>query len=578
MTNRSRLWTIGAMLVSLTLVVAACSDDDGADSTTTAAPVTTTAAPATTTTTLAEPVVVEPAVEIPFLALWEASGHNDADAEAFRHWDGDDPAVVPESCATCHVGTGFMDFVGADGSAAGVVDAAHDPDTTITCTTCHNSATLALDSVTMPSGVELTNLGAEARCMTCHQGRASKVTVDEAIEAAGVEDDTVSEDLGFINIHYFAAAATKYGNEAMGGYEYEGQAYDAFFTHIEGYETCVDCHDPHSLEVKVEECATCHAGVGTTEDLRDVRFLGSLVDYDGDGDASEGIYYEIEGAGATLYAAIQAYASEIIGTGLVYDSHAYPYFFADLNGDGVANEDEANYGNKFAAWTPRLVRAAYNYQVALKDPGGYAHGGKYILQLLMDATEDLNSVLASPVVVEAAHRNDHGHFAGSEEAFRHWDGDEPAVVPASCSKCHSAAGLPLFFAEGVTVSQEPANGLLCSTCHNDFDAWTRYEVGPVEFPSGATVDSGASDMNLCMNCHQGRASTASVVGAVGGVRRIPVRRQDVRGQVRPCRGLRYMHRVPQRSRSRGQGRRVLDLPRHGRCRGDSVQCRGRLRR
>ena len=52
--------------------------------------------------------------------------------------------------------------------------------------------------------------------MTCHQGRSSKLSVDGAIEAAAVGDDEVSEDLGFINIHYFAAGATMFGSEAMG--------------------------------------------------------------------------------------------------------------------------------------------------------------------------------------------------------------------------------------------------------------------------------------------------------------------------------------------------------------------------
>ncbi|MCB2222992.1 MAG: hypothetical protein KQH83_02360 [Actinobacteria bacterium] len=509
MNDRSRLWTIGALLVAFALVVAACSGDDAGDTTTTAAQVTTTTAATTTT----EPTVAEPAVEIPFLAKWEASAHADSEAEAFRHWDEDDPAVVPESCAKCHVGTGFQDFVGADGTAAGVVDNPHDPDTTITCTTCHNDATLALDSVTMPSGVVLTGLGSEARCMTCHQGRASKVSVDEAITAAGVGDDEVSEDLGFINIHYFAAAATKYGTEAQGGYEYDGQSYDAYFSHVPGYETCADCHDSHSLELKFEECATCHVGATDIDAVRDIRMPGSLVDYDGDGDASEGIYYEIQGASDTLYAAMQAYTTEILGTGIVYDAHAYPYFFADLNGDGEANEDEANFGNQYPAWTPRLVRAAYNYQVALKDPGGFAHGGKYLLQLLSDSTADLNSVLASPVVVEAARRIDHGHFAGSEEAFRHWD--EDGAVPATCSKCHSAEGLPLFLAEGVSIGQDPSNGLACGTCHADFSTWDRYEAGAVTFPSGASVDSGSNDMNLCMNCHQGRESGASLAAAIG---------------------------------------------------------------
>ena len=58
MTNRSRLWTIGALLVALSLVVAACNDDDGA-ATTTDATAATTEAPAPTTT--APSVDMEPA-------------------------------------------------------------------------------------------------------------------------------------------------------------------------------------------------------------------------------------------------------------------------------------------------------------------------------------------------------------------------------------------------------------------------------------------------------------------------------------------------------------------------------------
>ena len=82
---------------------------------------------------------------------------------------------------------------------------------------------------------------------------------------------------------------------AKGGYEYDGNTYDAFFAHVDGYETCIGCHNSHTLELKVEECATCHEGVAAAEDLRDVRMAGSAVDYDGDGDVEEGIYYEIAG-------------------------------------------------------------------------------------------------------------------------------------------------------------------------------------------------------------------------------------------------------------------------------------------
>ncbi len=438
----------------------------------------------------AEPQPAGP--EVPFEDLWASSGHADAASEPFRHWDEDDPAVVPASCSRCHTPDGYQDYIGADGSAVNVVDAESYPlpEEGITCVACHNDATLAMTSVVMPSGVELTGLGDESRCMQCHQGRASSFTVSGAIEEAGVGDDEVSEDLGFINIHYYAAAATKYGSMAKGGYEYEGKTYDGFFAHVDGYTTCIGCHDPHILEIKIDECQACH-DVDETEDFYDVRMPGSLVDYDGDGDLLEGLHDEIAGLQETLYAAIQAYSADVIGSMVVYDGSSYPYFFDDA-------------GERFTSWTPRLVRAAYNYQVSLKDPGAFAHGGKYIIELLYDSIEDL-----SPEMVVGLTRIDHGHFAGTEEPFRHWD--EEGEVPGSCSRCHSADGLPLYLDQGVTINQPTANGFQCYTCHNDLETFTRYEAASVTFPSGATIEVPEGDnAGLCMTCHQGRSWKGSV--------------------------------------------------------------------
>ena len=196
----------------------------------------------------------------------------------------------------------------------------------------------------------------------------------------------------------------------------------------------------------------------------------------------------------------------MIDSAIVYDSASYPYFFVDTDGDGVGDD-------RFASWTPRLLKAAYNYQVSLKDPGEYAHGGKYIVQLLHDSIADLNVAIAEPVDMTAMRRNDAGHFASSEEAFRHWD--EDGAVPGSCAKCHSSGGLPMFIAEGVNISQPPSSGLACATCHDDLQEYTRYEVAEVTFPSGAVIDSGDPDSNLCLNCHQGRESTVSVNNLIG---------------------------------------------------------------
>lgn len=458
---------------------------------------------------------------IPFEAEWANSPHNDVNAEAFIHWDEDDPAEVPASCAKCHSTLGYLDFLGADGSEAGMVNSAHPVGTTVQCEACHNDVTREKTSVVFPSGIEVTGLGPEARCMECHQGRASTNTVNNAIEQAGLDPaadlDTVSEDLGFSNIHYYAAAATQFGTTVMGGYQYDGKSYDAKFEHVAGYDTCVDCHDPHTLEVQLDECVVCHTGLESTEDLLDVRMAGSLVDYDGDGDMSEGVYYEIEGMRDILYQMMQTYAAEVAGAGILYESATYPYFFIDTDGDGEVSAGEAVFPNQFNAWTPRLAKAAYNYQVSLKDPGRYAHGGKYIIQLLYDSIEDLNEGLGGTVEVSALRRIDHGHFAGSEEAFRHWD--EDGFVPGTCSKCHTAAGLPLFLAENVTISQPPSNGFNCSTCHNDVSQFTIYEVTQVRFPSGAAVGFGERDLgsNLCLNCHQGRESTVSVNNTIGNL-------------------------------------------------------------
>ena len=463
-----------------------------------------------------KPADVQTAVEVPFLKEWEASAHADEEAEAFSHWNEDEPKEIPVECAKCHSTFGYRDFIGADGSPAGQVDTPAPVGTTVECVACHSQTTFDLDRVVMPSGAEITGLGGEARCMQCHQGRASKFSIDKIIVEANLPDlDTVNPDFEFINIHYYAAVATKYGTLAKAGYEYDGKSYDAHFAHITHFDPCIACHAPHTQHIKIDECQTCHKEVTSQENLKDIRMYGSLVDYDGDGNIEEGIYYEIRGLQNLLYQAIQAYAREKSNTPIVYDLYTHPYFFVDTNNNGKTDEDEVKYPNKYKAWTSRLLKAAYNYQISIKDPGTFAHGGKYIIQLLYDSIEDLNMVISTPIDLTLARRIDDGHFAGSEEAFRHWD--EDGEVPGSCSKCHSATGLPFFLKEGCNASQPLANGFQCSTCHDDLTTYSRYEVKAVQFPSGAVIDSEDLDTNLCMTCHQGRQSTVDVQRATKGL-------------------------------------------------------------
>jgi hypothetical protein len=116
----------------------------------------------------------------------------------------------------------------------------------------------------------------------------------------------------------------------------------------------VACHNPHSLAVDTERCNPCHPS------------------------GFDSAKTEIAELQEQLMAAIQTYASSVAGNGIEYDATSHPYFF-----------DEA--GEKYSSWTPRLLKAAYNYQTSKKDPGAFAHNKKYIVELLQTSLDDINS-------------------------------------------------------------------------------------------------------------------------------------------------------------------------------------------
>src|SRR6185436_8725022 len=147
----------------------------------------------------------------------------------------------------------------------------------------------------------------------------------------------------------------------------------------------------------------------------EIRMLSSAGrDYDGDEDTTEGIYQELMGVKDRLLSTLQRYGAER-GSRLCYSEAAYPYWFADTNADGLCSSSEAVTSNAFASWTARLVKATYNYQLATKDPGAFAHNAKYILELLYDSIEDLNLGLTVQVDMSRMVRGDRGHFDGSSE-------------------------------------------------------------------------------------------------------------------------------------------------------------------
>ncbi|MBN1661941.1 MAG: polyheme membrane-associated cytochrome C, partial [Anaerolineae bacterium] len=292
------------------------------------------------------------------------AGHFAGSQEAFRHWDED--GMVEAGCATCHSARGLPFFLDHE------VQIEQPLSNGLACETCHNDleafTTFEIEQVTFPSGAQVTLEDQSNLCLTCHQGRSFGGTVDRA--TADLPADEPAE-LRFINIHYFAAGATLFGNEVQGAYQYPDKTYVGRFEHVDPYNTCVECHNVHALTVNEEDCTVCHP----VEEMTEIR-MGD-VDYDGDGDTEEGIANEIATLTEALYAAMQDYGTSTEGVGAIeYNAARYPYFFNDA-------------GESFASWTPTLLKAAYNYQYVQKDPGAFAHNAEYIIQVLYDSIESL---------------------------------------------------------------------------------------------------------------------------------------------------------------------------------------------
>lgn len=317
---------------------------------------------------------------------WFRSAHADAAAEAFRHWDEEEE--ITAVCATCHSGEGFRDYHGLDGTTAGKVDGPINTGGVVDCGTCHNAGLADIEEIAFPSGLMHPVQGVEASCMTCHQGRTAGSNVVKAV--GDMDLDEPNADLRFINPHYATAAATWLGGYGGSGYHYDGKDYSGRFFHARPVSSCVSCHEPHTLEVAFEPCLTCHQA-DSAEGIRIAR-----QSYDGSGNTSKGIKSDLQANAATLLDMIKVYAADVADAPILYDGTRYPYFFADANGDGVVDQSDGK-AVAYTSWTPRSLRAAYNWKLVTADPGNYVHNPPYMLELLYDSIEDLGGPLGTDI-------------------------------------------------------------------------------------------------------------------------------------------------------------------------------------
>jgi uncharacterized protein YgfB (UPF0149 family) len=484
--------------------------------------------------------------------------------------------------------------IGADGRPFCVLADGTTPDTSkyafgpLRCTTCHNPnsepLTNALTTVRFPStgsfaalpvapatypnitavenplNLTVTNTvdGSTGVCAQCHQGRESTASVNARIasSATGGLDDVIGTGT-FINPHYLGAAGTMFGADAKMWAEYPGKIYSGRMEHG-GKASCTFCHDPHTGHLPADsqiaaKCGTCHfneagAAVSSLLELEEVRQFGYEGDIDGD-EIEESLKEEIEGLEVVLYAKMQEYAAST-GTAICYNGGAHPYFFIDTDASGgECSASESVSANSFKAFTPRLLRAAFNFKWAHAEPGAWAHNPRYVIEVLFDGIVDLRQGLGETVNIATTpqKRAFNGHFGGAEDAspysamvYHAWDNPPMGFTSGACYQCHGGAKGLAEFLENQVAPAWPApggftayqvNAIQCSTCHTNGDDMkiTESPITTLNFPGqkvaeqSTVIDAVEFFPNpadrACAACHSGREGTLSIdtyITSIGG--------------------------------------------------------------
>jgi predicted CXXCH cytochrome family protein len=260
-------------------------------------------------------------------------------------------------------------------------------------------------------------------------------TVDDAVQytlptaAKEATDFPASIINSFTNPHYAGALATITGSDSAMWHQYPNKTYsptnNSHLAIADG--GCTKCHLPHhggslgAFHADETVCVTCHTGFTVTAVPFENAKKKTAPDYDNDGNATEGLFAEIEGLEVKAERALADYTrlattmaanmpKKTNGTPETTDDTAYtkadgsaffpatgdqmcigdshPYAFIDKDQDYVCEPTETT---AFTRYTPRALRAAFNAKFAHAEAGAWAHNGTYVVQILMDTIEDLNA-------------------------------------------------------------------------------------------------------------------------------------------------------------------------------------------
>ncbi|HUJ26325.1 MAG TPA: hypothetical protein VLW85_09920, partial [Myxococcales bacterium] len=340
--------------------------------------------------------------------------------------------------------------------------------------------------------------------------------------------DTVASGISFSNPHYGSAAATMmgdlthigvqvpanwgYGTQDFSGANVGPSGYAGRNFHGVSQESCTSCHNPHTLEVVVNSatCGRCHFNedgtpVNSMGEIEEARQFGFGGDLDGN-NAETSLKSEIDGMAANLLTAIKSYAVLKGGGAICYDAVGTggQYYFKDnglgggIAGDGICQPGEIvstnAYGTAPGWFTPRLLRSSYEYQYYVKEPAAWAHNPRYIIELLYDATRELNVALPSNKTAAAGGQVGYICLSSTDTSASTRSGalltspDVPASVAAMNSDGTCPAGFTKYFGELRSFKEGHFGGMTGGLRNTPF--YAANQAGEVRYP--------------CTRCHSGQ--------------------------------------------------------------------------
>jgi hypothetical protein len=287
------------------------------------------------------------------------------------------------SCAKCHSGSGFIDFV-KGGKVPLTATKPDYPQTPIGCPTCHDphdTLNLAMGqlrtvAVTLSNGFTPPGSKVGYLCMNCHQSRSAVATYVKPNEPAAPDGNKYYGFKARFYPHHSNQGDMLFGQN---GYEYGDPRLAGLNTHARLEGACATCHmTPREgsagstlpnhqwamdtaaytnpgLNPKFNPgtaCESCH-GVAEPE------LIQAAWDYDNDGTV-EAAKFEVEGMLAQLKAILpKNTAGDVIGAGSV------------TRADSLAVANRLDY-----------VAGIYNYYYVVEDRCSGMHNTKYAVQIL----------------------------------------------------------------------------------------------------------------------------------------------------------------------------------------------------